>query len=162
MKQLKTKDIPKLRKHLLKKQKYICPICNKKIKKEDAVLDHHHKKKIGGTGKIRAVLCRTCNVFIAKIENNCKRYKITNEELPFVLENVKKYLTKTQLPYIHPSEAPQKKVLKKTSYNKLQKAYTGSAKFPLYRTKGNRNIQILTKQLEKLFIKYGIEPEFYK
>lgn len=94
------------------------------------------------------------------------RYGITQEELPTVLRSVADYLERAQLPYIHPSEAPKKQILTKTSYNKLKKAYTGKAKFPVYRTikKGKtiKNVQGLTKPLEKLFIEYGIEPTFYK
>ena len=66
MKQLKSKEIKSLRKYILKKQKGQCWICGKIPK--IACLDHHHKKKIKGTGQIRGVLCSNCNVFIAKVE----------------------------------------------------------------------------------------------
>jgi len=164
--QLKTKDIPKLRRYLLKKQRGLCLICCNPIKEGEAVLDHHHKKKVKGTGRVRGVLCRTCNVFLAKSENNCKRYKIKQSELPFVLRNMAKFLERKQLPYIHPSEAPKKQILKKSSYNKIIKAHTKSGakkKIPEYRcnSKG-KPVQGLTKALEWFFIKYEITPEFYK
>lgn len=164
LRQLKASDVPKLRRHLLRKQKGVCPICGKKVKVP--VLDHHHKKRIKGTGQIRGTICSSCNVFLAKIENNASRYTISKEELPEVLINTAKYLSRPQYPYIHPSEAPKKKILTKSSYNRLSKAYLQSgrsAKFPAYRyNKKKKPVQGLTKPLEKLFIEFDIEPEFYK
>ena len=153
--QLKASDIPKLRKHLLKKQNEICPICSKKIK--DACLDHSHIKRIKGSGLIRGVLCRTCNVFIAKSENNCTRYGILQTELPTILRSCASYLERKHLPYIHPSEAPKVPKLTKRSYNKLCKVYSGRAKFPEYPKSGK-----CTKKLSSLFEEYKLEPEFYK
>jgi hypothetical protein len=54
IKQLKVSDVPKIREKLLKEQNYTCPICFQKI--TDPCLDHHHKKRIKGTGLIRGVL----------------------------------------------------------------------------------------------------------
>ena len=62
----------------------ICPICKKKI--TSPVVDHEHSSRIFGTGRIRDTICSNCNVFIAKVENNCKRYGIVLEELPEVLD----------------------------------------------------------------------------
>lgn len=160
LRQLKAKDVPKLRNYLLKKQKGICPICGKKINKP--VLDHHHRKKLKGTGQIRKTICSNCNIFLAKIENNSVRYAISQEELPFVLVNISKYLSCKQLPYIHPSEAPRKKVLTKASYNKLVKANAKNKKLPVFRyNKKGKPVQGLTKPLKELFELYNIEPEFY-
>lgn len=156
--QLKASDVPKLRKFLLKKQKGICLICKKDIK--DPCLDHSHIKRIKGTGLIRGVLCRTCNVFIAKSENNCTRYGIDQKDLPTILRACAEYLEKDHLPYIHPSEKPKEPKLKKSSYNKLKKAYEKSgrkAKFPEY-----PKSQKLTKKIGELFEELKIEPEFYK
>ena len=159
--QLKDSDIPLIREKILKKQKDICPICNKKIL--NPCLDHHHKKRIKGTGCIRGVLCHSCNVFIAKSENNSIRHNISHKDLPRVLRNLADYLEKKQYPYLHPSEKPKRKILKKASYNKLKKAYKGKAKFPKYRiNKKRKNSQTLTKPLKKLFEEYKIKPEFYK
>jgi hypothetical protein len=154
-KQLKSTEIPKLREKLLEKQNGICPICKRDIK--DACLDHSHTKRIKGTGFIRGVLCRTCNVFIAKSENNCARYGIAQNDLPTILRSCAIYLERPHHPYIHPSERPKERKLKKSSYNKLRKSYSGKAKFPEYPKSGR-----LTKQLKQLFNKYNIEPEFYK
>lgn len=163
MRQLKSSDIPKLRRHLLKKQNGICPICGKEIK--DPVLDHHHKKKIKGTGQIRGVICRTCNVFLAKCENNASRYLISQNELPSILIRLSKYLSRPHLPYIHPSEAPKRKILTKSSYNKLVSIHSKSAisgKIQPYRlTPKGKPAQGLTKPLQRLFEIYKITPEFY-
>lgn len=163
IRQLKSNEVKSLRKYLLKKQKGKCLICKKKT--DDAVLDHHHKKRIKGTGQIRGVLCRTCNVLLAKSENNCVRYGVSHEELPEILISMSAYLKRKQLPYIHPSEAPKKPILTKSSYNKLVKVVNGEKKIPEYRmhkTKKNKPVQGLTKPLEKLFNQFNIKPEFYK
>lgn len=56
---IKYKDIPRVKKELVKLQLGRCPICLRHLdtlKNRDICLDHNHK-----TGKIRAVLCRGCN-----------------------------------------------------------------------------------------------------
>ncbi len=156
IKQLKAKDVKSLRDHLYKKQKGKCLICKKKTNKP--VLDHHHKKKVKGTGQIRGVLCSNCNIFLAKSENNCKRYLISNEELSTVLRSMADYLDKKQLPYLHPSEAPKKPKLMKNSYNKLKKALKDTEfKCPAMSKSG-----VLTLVLKKAFVQAEIKPEFYK
>lgn len=151
-KQLKYKDLPIIRDELYKKQKGICPICNRKIEIDNAVVDHHHKKKVKGTGLLRGVLCRNCNVFLGKIENNCVRFGISQTLLPAVLSNIVSYLLKSHLPYIHPSEHPK---LKKESYQALKKAMKGKGKkIPCY-PKNKR----ITKPLEALFKECDIVPE---
>ncbi len=154
IKQLKNKDIKPLREQILKEQNEICPICKKKI--NSPVLDHHHSKKVKGTGQIRGVVCLGCNIMIGKVENNCMRYNISQQELPVVLINISEYLEKDQYPYIHPSEKTPEPKLKKSSYNKLKKVYSGKAKFPEY-PKSKK----LIKPLKKLYKKYKLEPEFY-
>ena len=47
--------------------------------------------------------------------------------------------------------------LKKSSYNKLKKLYSGKAKFPEFPKSGK-----LSKKLEELFSKYNLVPDFYK
>jgi hypothetical protein len=155
IKQLKGSEVPALRAKLLEEQSGVCPICSGDV--NSPCLDHEHTKKIKGSGQVRGVICRMCNVFLGKIENNCVRYGIGLFELPRVLRNVADYVQKDPLPYMHPSEAPKAPKLKKTSYNKLKKAYDGRAKFPEYPKQKK-----LTKGLKALFEKYGIEPEYYK
>ena len=153
-KQLKTNEVAELRKTILLQQNGLCPICSELI--TDAVLDHSHKKRIGGSGKIRGVLCRMCNVFLAKAENNCTRYGIGQKNLPRVLRAIAAYLEKPHLPYIHPSERTKPSKLQKSSYNRLKKVYKGKAKFPEYPKSGQ-----ITIKLKELYTQYEIEPEFY-
>jgi hypothetical protein len=151
-KQLKHKDLFVLRNDLHEKQKGVCPICDRLIDISNAVVDHHHKKRVKGSGLIRGVLCRNCNVFLGKIENNCVRYNISQNALPAVLSNIISYLIKPHLPFLHPSERPK---LKKESYQALKKAMKKDGKkIPPYPKQ-----KALTKPLEKLFKQYKIEPK---
>lgn len=97
----------------------ICPICKKKI--INPVVDHEHKKKVKGTGRIRDTICSNCNVFIAKAENNCVRYGIVLGELPEVLKNISEYFTTQQYNIIHYTEKDGKPILQKTLANKIIK-----------------------------------------
>lgn len=156
--QIKQSELPALRETLLGKQGGLCAICKRPVIRP--CVDHQHKKRVKGTGLIRGVVCSNCNVFLAKSENNCTRYGVTVEELPNYLRNMANYLEKPHLPFIHPSEAPKPKKLKKSSYNKLKKVHTQSSstlKFPDFPASGK-----LVKQLEKLFQLHKVEPEFYK
>jgi len=162
--QLNYNDIKDVRDKLLKEQNGLCLISKKRPKRP--VVDHHHKRKIKGTGLVRGVIDSNMNVFLAKIENNACRYGIEQSELPTILRNIADYLEREHLPYIHPTEKPKRQILTKSSYNKLKKAWKldtkRKPKLPEYKTKNNKNIQTLTKQLKKLFNRYDIEPEFYK
>ena len=153
--QLRHNDIPVIRDELMEKQGGLCPICRRSIK--DPCLDHSHTRRNRGSGLVRGVLCRACNVLVAKMENNCVRYGVVHMRLPEVLRSMASYLEQQDLPMIHPSEAPKPSLLKKTSYNKLKRVYDGRAKFPPYPASRR-----LTKELEKLFKKHDLEPEFYK
>ena len=148
--------MPELRERLLKEQDGICLICKRVVK--NPVLDHHHIKRVKGSGLIRGVICSLCNVFLGKIENNCSRYKIDQDELPTMLRSIADYLEKKDLPYLHPSEVPKEPKLKKSSYNRLKKEASQYQKWNIPYPKSGK----LTKKLEALFIKYNIEPEFYK
>lgn len=157
--QLKHSEIPVIREQLLKKQNGKCPVCSRQIRKP--VLDHHHKKRIKGTGLVRGVVCNQCNILIAKSENNSVRYGIPLKQLPNILRAIADYLEMPQTNYIHPSERPKDKILKKQSYNKLKTAWQKNPgrkrKFPEYKKK-----QKITKELIKLFERYDIKWEFYK
>ena len=156
--QLKGKDIPELRKNILNKQAGLCPICLEQPK--TPCLDHHHKKKIKGTGRIRGVLCLTCNVYLGKLENNCMRCGISQKELPEILRRCALYLEKEQYPYYHPSEAPKKPKLSIRCFNKLKKEFIN--KFPKRKPIEYPKSKHLTKQLEKLFNEFNIEIIFNK
>ncbi len=156
MHQLTATEIKKLREELLELQNGLCLISGKPTQRP--VLDHQHKKGLGGTGLCRGVIDANINVFLGKIENNCKRYGISLEELPKILRNIADYLEKPHLPYIHPSEKPKKEKLMKSSYNRLASAIkkTGDEKdikkLPEYT--GN-----ITKVLTALAEKYEIKLE---
>jgi len=155
MHQLKQRDIQSVRSKILKEdQDGVCLICGNEPK--IPCLDHSHKKRTKGTGLVRGVLCSSCNIFIAKSENNCVRYGIAQKDLPNILRKTADYLEREHYHYIHPSEAPKPKKLKKRSYNVLKKAYKGRAKFPPYPKSGK-----LTKPLRTLYKTYNILPSFY-
>ena len=107
-----------IRESLLKKS-CICPICNKEI--INPVVDHQHKKKVRGTGRIRNNICSNCNVFIAKTENNCTRFKIAQEELPEVLKNISEYFGAQQYNIIHYTDKESRPTLSKIQSNKVLK-----------------------------------------
>ena len=107
-----------IRESFLKKS-CICPICNKEI--VSPVLDHQHKKKVRGTGRIRNNICSNCNVFIAKTENNCTRFKIAQEELPEVLKNISEYFGAQQYNIIHYTDKESRPTLSKIQANKVLK-----------------------------------------
>ena len=101
------------------KKTNLCPICKNEVVKP--VIDHEHKKRVKGTGRIRDSICSNCNVFIAKAENNCTRYGINLEELPEVLKNVSDYFTTQQYNMIHYTEKDARPTLSKTLANKVIK-----------------------------------------
>lgn len=116
------RSISLIRETLLNKTN-ICPICNKEI--VSPVVDHEHKKKIKGSGRIRNNICSNCNVFIAKIENNCKRYNIELERLPEVLKNVSDYFNEQQYNIIHYTDKEDNRVkISKNEISKILKYWT--------------------------------------
>ena len=156
IKQLKTKDIKALREKILKEQGGVCLICNKPP--DRSTLDHEHKKRIKGSGKIRGVLCSNCNVFISKSENNCIRFGISIKNLPTMLRSMADYLEQPHYPYIHPSEKEKVPNLSKNCFKQLQKEY--SLKFPNRKPLEFPESGKLTKALESIFAEFQIEPKF--
>lgn len=149
----KTQNI--LKEELLKKSN-ICPLCGNELK--NPVLDHQHLTKAEtpgecGAGLIRGLLCRDCNAFEGRIENNSKRHGI--KDLPNFLRNLADYLEAPNLPYLHSSESWRLKTpLGKAEYNKLIKLYcekfnkskdsvTKKYKYSKYWNKNLRNLQLL-------------------
>ena len=141
-------NIPMIRESLGKKTN-ICPICKNILTKP--VIDHEHKKKVKGTGRIRDSICSNCNVFIAKVENNCKRYNINLEELPEVLKNISEYFTTQQYNMIHYTDKDSRPTLSKTLANKVIKyweyLYPGKRKKLRYPKSG-----IITKDWEDALV----------
>lgn len=70
---LKVKEVAECRLKLLTQQGYRCALCQLACSTEQAVLDHDHS-----TGAIRAVLHRSCNALLGKVENNFRRYGVQN------------------------------------------------------------------------------------
>lgn len=155
---LKYSEIEKMRLTMLNQQMGMCPICENPC--NSPVLDHHHTKRIRGSGKLRGVLCRSCNVFLGKIENNASRYGVSIKNLPSTLKNIAKYLEKPHIPILHPTETPKKKKVKKSSYNIVLKIM--SQKFPAVKMPNYPPSGTYTKPLQLVFDKCSIIPEFYK
>lgn len=153
---LKTTDVKFIREELLADQGGQCWICHRRP--ERPCLDHDHRKKLGGTGLVRGVLCHTCNSLLAKVENHARRFRVSREQLPHVLEMMAVYIIPPFPPYLHPSERPKPPRLTKRSYRKLATRYErrpNRMTFPPYAGR-------LTKKLQRLFALYNIEPEFYR
>ncbi len=155
--ELKYSGIAKLREILREQQNNICPICGKNI--VSPVLDHHHKKKLGGTGRIRGVLCLSCNAYIGPIENRASRHLIKQEEIPTVLRNTADYLEAKQTIYLHPKEKPKQKILSKRNFNKMVKKFKEISQNKVPEYPKSRH---LTKSIQAYYDKTGMKPEFNK
>lgn len=73
MRKLKTTEVADHRNDLLSKQSMRCALCQLPCSQDNAVLDHDHS-----TGIVRQSLHRGCNALLGKVENNFKRYGVTN------------------------------------------------------------------------------------
>lgn len=149
--QLKANQVKFVRDGLLEKQSGVCPICARSVKLP--VLDHFHTKRHNGDGKVRGVLCNTCNRMIGVIENNALKNGINFSDLPSFLRRCADYASKDHYPLIHPSEVLREPKVSKRNYNQLKKAYDKKAKFPEYPASAK-----LTKRLAELFNEYSISP----
>lgn len=98
MERLKTSQIAAVRAKLLADQRGLCALCGLQLLPAQAVLDHCHTD-----GYIRGVLHRGCNSLLGKVENNHKRYGVSN--LTAFLLGVTPYLHSSKLKYnlLHPS-----------------------------------------------------------
>lgn len=143
------KDIEIIRGELLDLQNGICPLCNKSITKP--VVDHWHTKKNNGNGKVRMVLCATCNSLLGVIENHLPRYLVNYSDAPNWLDNVSRYIQHVTTNLIHPTEKPRVK-LNKTEFKALQEyvkgTYNKAIKYPV---KG-----LLNKRQEEYYKEYKL------
>jgi uncharacterized NAD(P)/FAD-binding protein YdhS len=87
---LTNNDISIIRQQLYDKQNGICFLCSHKIK--NPVLDHNHK-----TGIVRGCICAGCNRILGKIENNYRRYNITDQQLKIISPRVYDYIQKERI-----------------------------------------------------------------
>lgn len=175
LKQLKSSEIKKIREDQLIKQDKCCLVCGDKISNDYSTLDHKHKlfkdQEIGtdNAGLCRGVLCRDCNAWEGRIFSSFRRQGLHKKDASMhqMMRNLANYLENPPMldpdldeHLIHPSEAEKPRKMKKTSYNLLKKAFTGSnkkGKFPAFPKSGK-----LSKGLEKLFIEFNIEVEYLK
>jgi len=102
MLKLKYKDIPRIKATLISEQGGSCPICNRCIltlKARDRCLDHNHIN-----GRVRAVLCRSCNAIEGKTYKNFVRYGLRKAGIDYLhfLNNLTKYASIQETDYIHP------------------------------------------------------------
>ena len=73
MRKLKTSEIASTRAQMLEAQLGRCRLCRLPLPASKAVLDHDHE-----TGIVRAVLHSGCNSLLGKVENNYRRYGVSN------------------------------------------------------------------------------------
>ncbi len=155
--QLKGKDLEWVRQELIESQDGICILCERSFEEFPemiACVDHCHQ-----TGFVRAALCLNCNGMAGKVEQRAIRAK---QELTYVewLDNLMLYLKAEQTHYIHPSEAPKPRKLKKNAVKKLNKLYR--EKYPkkkkdlVYPKSGK-----CTAQFKKLFEEFNFTEEDY-
>jgi hypothetical protein len=86
---------------MLESQNYSCAICKLPVSEDQAVLDHCHKG-----GHVRAVLHRSCNSLLGKVENNGPRYGMSTEQIFAFLNGAAAYLElhkENQTQLIHPT-----------------------------------------------------------
>jgi len=178
-KQLKQKDLKKIRAFFHKKQNGICPILKMKFPVEDMVVDHQHANNAKNLGKpneiglIRGVIHRASNSIEGKIANSYIRVGLHkfNISLPEFLRNLADFIENpplTHLQYLHPSEAPKPKRLKKTSVKKLMKLFQvnySNRKIPscfIYNAQDEKNGKKLSKTLKKFYEEFKLKPSFLK
>lgn len=106
---LKYKDIPAVKQELLVIQDWTCPICLRdldKLKSRDLCLDHNHVN-----GKVRAVLCRSCNAIEGKLYKAFIRYGLRKASINYVkfAYALADYITYPETDYIHPKHKEKKK-----------------------------------------------------
>lgn len=157
---LNTKTAKELRDAMVESNP-VCPLCGSEI--FNPVLDHKHSKKqeilgVQGAGLVRNVICSTCNIFLGKMENNYKRYRIQN--LSDFLRNAANYLETDTTPYVYPSEAKKlKEIFPKSLYNKLIKAIHLETKKDInYIKKKIKYTKYLNQKTKDLLISYDLYP----
>ena len=129
--QIKQKNLAKMRRLWHTKQNEVCPLLGIKIPYDKTSVDHKHRIKgttVGenGCGLIRGVIHIQANSFEGKVTDSFIRYGLHKFiDLPTFLRNLADYLENPPLGYrfIHPSEIKKNRILKKTSFNKLNKLF---------------------------------------
>ena len=111
MRRISHPEIKNIRRRELNKNN-ICPLCERVVEEEDAVLDHCHK-----SGECRGILHRGCNALLGKLENARAINGLTDDALFEVyVSNLFKYIKENRLGIIHPThrtEREKKELAKK-------------------------------------------------
>ena len=110
---MKYSDIPKVKAELLEKQGGVCLICGTsllQLPERDRCLDHCHK-----TGRVRGVLCRSCNSFEGRVYKLFVRLGLRKRELDYskVLREVIKHHKRKGTNHIHPIHNKKKRKKRK-------------------------------------------------
>ena len=135
---LKQKDIKEYRERLLKEQKYICPLCQTRIIKSEATLDHDHE-----TGKVRQVLHRSCNQSEGRVLSWARRSR-SKDPKEFVRNLVKYWEAEYTGNPDHPQHLSESERELKRLKAKLRRLKSTAAK---QRTKAQ--INRVTKEIER-------------
>ena len=117
---LKASEVSVIRERLGQQQHGRCAICQLPLVRP--VLDHDHS-----TGAVRATLHAGCNSLLGKVENNYKRYGVTN--LAAFLAGTAAYLQRhstNQTGYLHSTHKDQDE--KRELKNKRARATRAKAK----------------------------------
>lgn len=125
MKKLKVSEIATVRLQLLQKNSMRCALCSLPCSTEQAVLDHCHS-----SGLVRDTLHRSCNALLGKVENNFKRYGVSN--LSAFLHGCVAYLQRHETPVtdmIHPTHktADEKRLARNAKAKKARAAKKATA-----------------------------------
>lgn len=163
LKEINHRELKELRYKQWQKQNEICPILKRRIKYEDAVFDHRHKRKdeeigVDGKGLLRGVIHKNANVFEGKALKLFRRYGLYKFDMPLpeLLRSIAEYIERypmwlDNIRYIHPDERQKPKMLGKRQYNKIKKfyfkMYPKRKKIPEYPKSGK-----LTKEFAKLLV----------
>jgi len=164
-KNLKSKDIPAIRKQILEEQGYHCPLCGKPLSDKDRItLDHQHKYRksddniVDGNGLVRGVLCADCNVIEGRLHNAMARFMHQPDRSQRIqwVKNLAEYYQKDFYPYVHPTEVKKEPMLSKRNFNKLNKLYKDKYNKVLIYPKSGK----MTKQLKPLYEEFNVQPYF--
>ena len=169
--QLKAREIKKLKKFLHKKNKGICPVLKVKVKLEDMVVDHSHSSnaRILGTedaGLVRGIMHRGANIIEGKVTNAFIRtglHKIDGIDIPTVLRNLADFLENKEVvnkELMHPSEKAKDPKLGKRNFNIITQLH--AEKYPNRKPLKFPKSKKLTKSLNAIYDEFNITPNFLK
>lgn len=143
------RETANLRDIMRKKQNDRCAVTGLPLRRP--VLDHQHRKRLGGSGLCRGVIESGINVWLGKIENNAWRAGLDLDDIPAALRQIADYLECEHTAYLHHTERVRKAV-KKSCYSRVAKK---GVKLPGY---NRRNMDRIAEAIEAA----GYECEYYK